>query len=240
MKTQTNPPEAATADALDQESEATPGTSLWDRPDFPPNHHGDAPQYGGVFGYLAGLTMMIGRGRDVRLVTEMAALSSGDHAVDIGCGPGTAARIAARSGARTTGVDPSRPMLQLARLASMFSRRSGEMSWLQNGAERLTLADESSTVCWSLASVHHWPELTSGLQEVHRVLVPGGRFIALERRTRAAATGNASHGWTPAQAVRFARLLTAFDFEDVRITNHDLGRRRVVSVGATKPMPSQR
>lgn len=224
-----------TAKASTRHDTAPSESSVWDRPDFPPNHHGDAPQSSGVFGYLVGLTLMAGRGRDARLVTRLAGLSTTDHVIDIGCGPGTAVRIAARSGARATGVDPSRPMLHLARLASTLSRSSGETSWLHDGAEHLTLPDESGSICWSLASVHHWPDLTDGINEVRRVLEPGGRFIALERRTRASARPNASHGWTPAQAVRFARLLTSLDFDDVCITDHDLGRRQVVTVEATKP-----
>jgi SAM-dependent methyltransferase len=211
-------------------------SSMWDLPDFPPNHHGEARQFGGVFGYLAGLTMMVGRGRDARLVTDIADLSSTDRLVDIGCGPGTAVRIAGRCGAETTGVDPSGPMLRLAQMVSMLRRGTRGSRWLQDGAEHISLPDASTTVCWSLASVHHWPELRAGIDEVRRILEPGGRFIVLEKRTRAGAAGHASHGWTAAQAARFAHLLTMADFDDVRVADHDVGRRGVVTVVATKPI----
>jgi SAM-dependent methyltransferase len=213
----------------------TTTSSVWDLPGLPPNHHGEARQFGGMVGYLAGLTMMVGRGRDARLVTRIADLSATDRLVDIGCGPGTAVRIAARRGAETTGVDPSRPMLRLAQLASMLQRGAGGSRWLQDGAEHISLPDASTTVCWSLASVHHWPDLHAGVDEVRRVLEPGGRFIALEKRTRAGAAGHASHGWTSAQAARFAELLTTSDFDDVWVADHDLGRRGVVTVVGTKP-----
>lgn len=211
-------------------------SSVWDLPDFAPNHHGDARQFGGLFGYLAGLTMMVGRGSDAELVTRITELGATDHLVDIGCGPGTAVRIAARSGAQTTGVDPSGPMLRLARLASALRRGRRGSRWLKEGAERISLSDASTTVCWSLASVHHWPDLQAGIDEVRRILEPGGRFVALENRTHAGATGRASHGWTAAQATRFAQLLTASGFDDVFVTDHDVGRRRVVTVIGTKPI----
>lgn len=215
-----------------------PMSSVWDLADLPPNHHGDARQFGGVFGYLAGLTMLFGRRRDARLVAQLAGLTTTDRVVDIGCGPGTAVRVAASHGARVIGVDPSPPMLRLARLSSVLRRGPGETRWVGAKAEDLTLPDGSHTVCWSLASVHHWPDLGTGIAETARVLVPGGRFIALEARTQAGASGRASHGWTPAQAVRFAKLLSEFGFDDARVEDHDLGRRRVVVVIATSPVPT--
>jgi len=206
------------------------------RPPLPPNHHGDAGPSGGIVGYLSGLTMIVGRSRDARLVTRIADVDETDHVVDIGCGPGTAARTAARAGARVTGIDPSAPMLRLARLVSRLRPGSSEMSWLRAGAEDLPLPNASSTVCWSLASVHHWRDLNAALFEVSRVLQPGGRFVALERRVRVGASGLASHGWTPEQAERFAALLNDAGFLGVQVRDRDLGRRGVVAVTATKPV----
>ncbi len=195
-----------------------------------PNHHADYRQFSGVFGYVAGLTMIIGRGADARLVTRIADLDEGDHVLDIGCGPGTAVRLAARDGVRLTGVDPAEPMLRLARLLTRLRRPDGRVEWVCAGAEDLKLPDESVTVCWSLASVHHWPDLDGGLSEVHRVLTPGGKFVALEKRTVPGAKGNASHGWTGQQADAFGAMLTDHGFEEVEVANHDLARRRVVVV----------
>ena len=203
-------------------------------PDLPPNHHAHYRQFSGAFGYLAGLTMIVGRGRDARLVTDIAKLEAADHVLDIGCGPGTAARLAARNGTRVTGVDPAESMLRLARLLTRVRRPAGEIDWLCSGAEDLAVPDGSVTVCWSLASVHHWPDLERGLSEVRRVLSPGGTLIALEKRTQPGATGNASHGWTPDQATAFAAMLTDHGLRSAEVSNHDLGRRRVVAVTGQK------
>ncbi|MGI9622985.1 MAG: class I SAM-dependent methyltransferase [Acidimicrobiales bacterium] len=202
---------------------------------LPPNHHADYPQFTGVFGYLAGLTMTVGRGRDARLVAGLAEVGADDHVVDVGCGPGTAARMTARRGADVTGVDPSEPMLRLADLLSRFPRTEGGLDWKLAGAENLGLEDGSATACWSLASVHHWPDLESGIAEAYRVLKPGGVFMALEKRTEPGATGNASHGWTNDQANRFAEMLEEHGFERCEASNHDLGRRKVVVVTGHKP-----
>ena len=63
--------------------------------ELPPNHHAHYRQFTGLFGYVAGLTMIVGRGGDARLVRDLAGVDRADHVVDIGCGPGTAARVAA-------------------------------------------------------------------------------------------------------------------------------------------------
>ncbi len=198
--------------------------------DLPPNHHADYKQFCGLFGYLAGMTMVIGRGSDARLVKELAGLGPGDRVLDIGCGPGTAVRSAAGPGLDVTGVDPSEPMLRLARLISAVARPKGSVSWTVGGAEKLPLDDDSFDACWSLASVHHWPELDAGISEVGRVVRPGGTFIAMEKRSPTGATGNASHGWTDAQAHRFAEILLDRGFQSAQVEHHDLGRRKVVSV----------
>jgi len=203
--------------------------------ELPPNHHAHYRQFCGAFGYVAGLTMIVGRRRDAELVAELAEVGGDDHVLDIGCGPGTAARLAARRGAHVTGVDPAEPMLRIARVLGLVRRPRGEIDWVCAGAEHLTISDDSVTVCWSLASVHHWPDLEGGLTEVRRVLEPGGAFLALEKRTEPGATGNASHGWTAQQADAFAAMLTARGFEGVETADHDLGKRRVVVVRGRRP-----
>ena len=202
--------------------------------DLPPNHHADYPQFSGLFGHVAGLTMIIGRGRDAQLVADLCDLQPNDRALDIGCGPGTAVRHVAERCASVTGVDPAEPMLRLARVLTRLRRPSGEIDWVQAGAEDLTLPDESFTACWSLASVHHWPDLTGGIDEVKRVLAPNGTFVAIEKRTEPEATGNASHGWTSDQAAAFAGMLTEHGFSSTEVTDHELGRRSVVAVTASK------
>ncbi len=202
--------------------------------DLPPNHHAHYRQFCGAFGYVAALTMVAGRGADATLVSDLAEIGTSDRVLDIGCGPGTAARAAARRGAAVTGVDPSGPMLRLGRVITAFRRPEGALQWVEAGAENMPLPDDSYSVCWSLASVHHWPDLEGGLDEVDRVLEPGGLFIALERRSEPGATGNASHGWTPQQAERFASMLAERGYTDAVATDHDLGKRKVVAMTARR------
>ena len=195
-----------------------------------PNHHAHYRQFAGIFGLLAGTTMILGRGRDARLVADLAGVTADDVVLDIGCGPGTAARHAAGLGASVVGIDPAAPMLRLARVISRLRRLPGRLTWLQGTAEELDVSDDSASVCWSIASVHHWQNLDRALDEVQRVLCPDGRFLAVEKRAEQGATGNASHGWTPEQAELFASMLVERRFREVSVTNHSVGSRDVVIV----------
>jgi ubiquinone/menaquinone biosynthesis C-methylase UbiE len=196
------------------------------------NHHAGHPGFAGVIGLLAGLTMIVAGGAVARLAADLASVSDADRVVDVGCGPGTAVRKAARRGARVTGVDPAPVMLRLARA---LTRDRPAITWAEGAAEDLPQPDGSATVVWSLATVHHWRDVTAGLAEVKRALAPRGRLLAIERRVRPGATGLASHGWTEQQAESFAAQCRAAGFESVRIEKHTPGRRAVFVVKAVRP-----
>ncbi|MGH3901916.1 MAG: class I SAM-dependent methyltransferase [Pseudonocardiaceae bacterium] len=196
------------------------------------NHHAGHPGFAGVTGLLAGLTMIVAGGAVARLAADLACVSDADRVVDAGCGPGSAVREAARRGARVTGVDPAPVMLRLART---LTRHRRSITWTGGTAENLRQPGGSVTVVWSLATVHHWADVTAGLAEAKRVLVPGGRFLAIERRVRPGATGLASHGWTDQQAEAFAAACRSAGFDEVRVQKHTPGRRPVLVVKAARP-----
>lgn len=197
---------------------------------LPVNHHADHPGFSGITGAVFGLIfLVIGRSK-ARLAVDLAEVSENDRVVDIGCGPGSAVREAARRGARATGVDPSSVLLRLARAVT----RDATVEWAEGTAENVPLPDGSATVLWSLATVHHWKDVGLGLGEAHRVLAPKGRLLAIERRSQPGATGLASHGWTQQQAESFATQCRAAGFGDVAIDQRGDGRRAVWVVSATR------
>jgi ubiquinone/menaquinone biosynthesis C-methylase UbiE len=198
-----------------------------------PNHHADHPGFAGPSGLVAALSMTIGRGAAARLATELVDLSPGDRLVDVGCGPGTAARVAARQGATVTGVDPAAVMLRVARAVPGGAR----ITWRSGTAEDLPVEAGAATVLWSLATVHHWADVDRGLGEARRVLAPGGRFLAMERLVRTGATGLASHGWDHDQAGAFADALERGGFAEIAVTPTAAGRQRVLCVSATRASP---
>jgi ubiquinone/menaquinone biosynthesis C-methylase UbiE len=198
-----------------------------------PNHHTHFPGFAGPAGFVAAASMVPGGARNARLAEQLSKLAAGDAVADIGCGPGTAARRAARHAAAVVGVDPAPVMLRFARF--LTRRSTHPVRYAEGSAEALPLPDSSVTVAWSIASVHHWKDLDAGLHEARRVLKPGGRLVAIERLSRLGAKGLASHGWTPEQATSFADRCLAHGFTDAKVNQHGSGRRTRVSVTATAP-----
>jgi ubiquinone/menaquinone biosynthesis C-methylase UbiE len=197
---------------------------------LPPNHHADHPGFAGLGGVVAALCFTIGRRGDADLAIELTGVGPDDDVVDIGCGPGVAVgRAAARGASSVVGVDPAAVMLRVARALIRASRRDRPTPrYLEGAAEALPLPDGSASVAWSLATVHHWHDLDTGLAEARRILRPSGRFLAIERRVEPGASGHASHGWTPEQAHLFADRCRAAGFSNVEVDRHRPGRRRRV------------
>jgi ubiquinone/menaquinone biosynthesis C-methylase UbiE len=194
-----------------------------------PNHHAQYPGFSGITGLIAALSMLGGRSGNAELAMQLSGACAGDTVVDIGCGPGAAARAAARAGAKVIGIDPAPVMLRVARLV----RPSASIRYELGSAEALHLPEGSTGVVWSIASVHHWSDVAVALGEIRRVLQPGGRFVAIERLTRPGAIGHASHGWNQQHAAAFAEACAAHGFSDVRVERHQRARRPAISVTAT-------
>lgn len=184
-----------------------------------PNHHAHHPGFSGPAGLKAAVAFLFKRHEVARLAVGLGELGPGDRLVDIGCGPGYAAALAVKSGAEAIGVDPAPVMLRVA--AARWLRPS-RPDWRVGTAEELPVDGGWATVIWSLATVHHWHDIDRGLEEVARVLAPGGRFVAIEREVDdPLAEGVAGHGWSLTQAEAFAEACRAHGLVDAVASRHD-------------------
>jgi 2-polyprenyl-3-methyl-5-hydroxy-6-metoxy-1,4-benzoquinol methylase len=61
-----------------------------------PNHHAHFRGFAGLAGFLAAASMVPGGAGNARLAERLSELAAGDSVADIGCGPGTATRSAAK------------------------------------------------------------------------------------------------------------------------------------------------
>lgn len=197
------------------------------------NHHAHHPGFAGARGAMMALAFASTGAPNAHLACDLAGVGPGDRVVDLGCGPGTAVRAAAARGARATGVDPSPVMLTVARALTVRHRSS--VGWHGGAAESIPVADGGATVVWSVMCVHHWADVDAGLTEARRVLAPGGRLLAVERRTTPGATGTASHGWFPEQAEAFAAACRERGFTAVEVGTGTTRRGDVLTVLASRP-----
>jgi len=179
------------------------------------------------------VSMVFGRGRMATFVADLARLTPTDRVVDVGCGPGTAVRVASRRCDAATGVDPDPTMLRYGRWLTRMRRRRN-VDLIEGGAEALPLPDDSATIAWALTSVHHWSDRAAGLAEMRRVLAPGGRVFLVERLTQPGDRGHRSYGLNEAQLVTLEEDLRRAGISAVRRETHVVGRETLAVVRGTR------
>ncbi|WP_223261512.1 class I SAM-dependent methyltransferase [Glutamicibacter arilaitensis] len=104
---------------------------------------------------------------------ELAGEVAGRNILDIGCGAGPLSEQLMSRGASVSGFDTSRAMVDLAR------QRLGEDADLKVATlgEKLPYADNSFDDAIASLVFHYLPDWDYALEEVRRVLKPGGRLI---------------------------------------------------------------
>jgi ubiquinone/menaquinone biosynthesis methyltransferase len=141
------------------------------------------------------ITRVLSYGQDARwkaTLVSMAEVRAGERALDLACGTGDLAFAVAARGARAVGLDITHRMLQLAHLrqgyggqtqlraasAGASSRQAvpfitGDMTSLPFRSATFDLV----TTGYGLRNV---PDLDAAIDEIARVLRPGGRLLSLD------------------------------------------------------------
>ncbi len=108
-------------------------------------------------------------------VVRSAALRAGERVLDLGCGTGNAALLAAEHGLRVTGVDPAARLLESAR--SRAAAEHKKVTFLRGEAASLPVEETSADVVLSVFGVIFAGDPAAAAAEVSRVLTPEGRFV---------------------------------------------------------------
>ena len=107
-------------------------------------------------------------------VADAAAIRDGQRVLDVACGTGVLAREAAsrvRVAGQVVGLDPNPGMLAVA------ARLAPGVEWREGAAESLPFADASFDAVVSQFGLMFFQDRRRALQEMRRVLVPGGRLV---------------------------------------------------------------
>jgi SAM-dependent methyltransferase len=102
---------------------------------------------------------------------------AGERVVEIGCGIGTDGARFAEGGADYTGVDYSPTAVRTATRAFQVLGLPGR--FVRADATRLPLATASADFVWSNGALHHLSGTALAVQEIRRVLRPGGRCAVM-------------------------------------------------------------
>jgi demethylmenaquinone methyltransferase/2-methoxy-6-polyprenyl-1,4-benzoquinol methylase len=106
--------------------------------------------------------------------TVSAAVRPGNRVLDACCGTGDLAIAAGEAGAKVTGIDFSKQMLERAR------RKAPHIEWVEGDALALPFAEAYFDAATVGFGVRNLADLERGLAELQRVLRPGGRVAILE------------------------------------------------------------
>jgi ubiquinone/menaquinone biosynthesis C-methylase UbiE len=113
-------------------------------------------------------------------MVALARLAPNERVLDVGTGTGLAAFRAAESmgsGGRVVGIDLSNGMLEVARQNGERKGLADRVEFRKMDAESLEFPDATFDAVVSLFALRHFPHPGTALQEMYRILRPGGRLV---------------------------------------------------------------
>ena len=133
----------------------------------------------GFIGRFIGRAMNVGHAKVWRWGLEYVSSESYVDILDVGCGGGGALReMASRFPAATLfGIDYSQDMVLLAKKVNKTLIEKGRVEINHASVSSLPFADNTFDLVTAFESYYFWPNLDRDLQEVKRVLKPGGRLL---------------------------------------------------------------
>lgn len=195
-------------------------------------HFGEA--YGGsaAENYQRFFVPAIGMPLAIELI-RLAALRPDERVLDVACGTGVVARLAAEQvGATGTvaGLDVNAGMLAVAR---SITSPGASIEWYEASAESMPLPDEAFDVVLCQLSLQFMSDKLSALQEMRRVLVHDGRMMlnvpgragqifavvaeAMRRHISPEAAGFVRHVFSLNDTSELRRLTSEAGFRDIAV-----------------------
>ena len=172
-------------------------------------------------------------------VVALADPQTGERVLDIACGTGLIARLAAERVGRTgnvTGLDLNPGMLSFAAsITSPDPATSAPITWLEASATNMPLPDAAFDVVYCQLGLQFFPDRPAAMREMYRVLVPSGRLglmvwqgiqyspgfgalaAALARHVSTEAAGIMRAPFGLAEAEQLRALVAAEGFRDIAI-----------------------
>lgn len=123
------------------------------------------------------ITAVLSYGQDARWKAKLVSLAdvrAGERALDLAAGTGDLAFAVAARGARTIGLDVTHRMLQLARAKGQAA------SFVTGDMTDLPFASASFSLVTTGYGLRNVPDLDAAIDEIARVLKPGGRLLSLD------------------------------------------------------------
>lgn len=113
------------------------------------------------------------------LLVRVAAPQPGEQVLDVACGTGVVARLAAPAvnpGGKVVGLDIDAGVIEVAR--KVAGRNGTPVDWHCANALEMPFEDAAFDLCLCQQGIQFFPDRVAGLSEIRRVLKPSGRLVA--------------------------------------------------------------
>ena len=130
----------------------------------------------GLFGRFIGNGMAKRNVYDAKWTVSLLGIQPASRVLEIGFGPGVSTQIASEKADKglVAGIDHSATMVQAARKRNADAIKARRVELRPGDVSSLPYPDETFDIAFSLHSIYFWHDPVSCLQELRRVLKPGG------------------------------------------------------------------
>ncbi len=141
--------------------------------------------------------------------------------LDVGCGEGRFCRMLGRHGSKVTGIDPTSKLIAAARA------RDSQGVYIEASAEELPFDKESFDLVVSYLSLIDIPDFQASIQEMARVLNPGGALLIANLNSFN--TACVDSGWVKDSAGKYLHYpvdkyleerSVLIEYRGIRVINH--------------------
>lgn len=173
---------------------------------------------------VAPATHLNARGKQATLeLAELAGLRRGMRVLDIGSGLGGPARtLASELGCQVTGLELTEEFYRAATMLTTRTGLGGRVTFVHGNALDMPFPDASFEAVWTEQFTMHIEDKARLYTQIHRVLVPGGRFAFREFMAGAVQPIHYPVHWAKDPSISFLRpaaeiraLLTDTGFREV-------------------------
>ena len=130
----------------------------------------------GFLGRLGGLIMARVNRDAAAQVIKLLGIRPDDKVLEVGFGPGVGIQLLLEriTGGWVAGVDQSQEMIRQAAARNSSALRNRRVDLRYGSVQKLPFADATFDKALAINSMQVWPDARAGLQEIRRVLKPGG------------------------------------------------------------------
>lgn len=175
----------------------------------------------GFFGKLIGNVMAKGNEPASRWTVSLLNLQPDSRILEVGFGPGIAIQYASKQVTKglVAGIDASETMVQAARKRNAAAIATGKVDLKLGRVSSIPYPDEFFDRAFTIHCIYFWANPIEGLQELQRVLKPGGllavTILPKDKWNRPAPPDL----FTLYNGSEVAQLLKTVGFREVRVEN---------------------